>query len=351
MLFPRIAERTLARRSAPRADELHFAIAEDGWRLALHRYRPAVGISRRHPVVLCHGMGANHVGFDLAPEVSLSRRLSALGFDVFAIDLRGHGASDPATLRGPHRWGFSFDDYLNLDMPAVLEKVLETSGGPAVHWVGHSMGGILLYAHLAASGGAKLCSGIAIGSTLDYSSSQSGFKKSLWLRPFGRYVPAVPLGSALALGAPLTGRFGTALERFNLWPGNVDPVLVRRLHAKVFGTVSTAVLLQLSTAFTPGGLRSADGSRRYLDDLRAAEVRTPVLALAGDRDEQCPPGATERTLAALRCRTELVECGLAQGHSSHYGHFDLIIGRRAPIEVWPAMEAWLVDHDRRYAVA
>jgi fermentation-respiration switch protein FrsA (DUF1100 family) len=130
-----------------------------------------------------------------------------------------------------------------------------------------------------------------------------------------------------------------------VWPGNVDPVLVRRLHATVFGTVSTAVLLQLSTAFTSGGLRSADGSRSYLDDLRAAEVSTPVLALAGDRDEQCPLGATERTLGALRSRTRLAEFGIAHGHSSHYGHFDLIIGKRAPAEVWPAIEAWLIEHD------
>jgi fermentation-respiration switch protein FrsA (DUF1100 family) len=109
--------------------------------------------------------------------------------------------------------------------------------------------------------------------------------------------------------------------------------------------VSTAVLLQLSTAFTPGGLRSADGSRRYLDDLRLARVSTPVLALAGDRDEQCPLGASERTLAVLRGRTKLAEYGVAQGHSSHYGHFDLIIGKRARVEVWPAMEAWLIEHD------
>jgi alpha-beta hydrolase superfamily lysophospholipase len=345
MNLPWIAERSPVRRKAARADELHFATTDDGWRIALHRYRARADTPRRHPVVLCHGLAANHLGFDLAPEVSLARRLAAIGFDVFALDLRGHGASDRATLRGPHRWGFSFDDYLHRDVPAVLSKVLATSGAPALHWVGHSMGGILLYAQLAALGASKLVSGIAIGSTLDYSSSSSGFHKSLWLRPIGKYVPAVPLGRAMALGAPFTGRFATAFERFNVWPDNVDPVLVRRLHAEVFGTVSTPVLLQLGTAFTPGGLRSADGSRRYLDDLRAANVTTAVLALVGDRDEQCPPGASELTLAALRGQTRLAEFGIAHGHVSHYGHFDLIIGKRAPIEVWPTIEAWLVEHD------
>ncbi len=328
------------------ADERLFATADDGWRVALHRYLPAADAPRRrHPVILCHGLAANRVGFDLAPEVSLSRRLAALGFDVFALELRGHGDSDPASLRGARRWGFSFDDYLRRDVPAAIDAVRTLTGAPRVHWVGHSMGGILLYAHLASGGAATLASGTAIGSSLDYSASASGFHRTLKLRRLGAYIPAVPLGGAMVLSAPWAGRFGSSFERFNLWPENVAPQLVRTLHASAFHTVSTAVLLQLATAFEPGGLRSADGTRRYLDDLRAAKVETPVLALAADRDEQCPPGATEVTLDALRGPTRLVEHGLAHGHGSHYGHFDLVIGRQAAREVWPTLEAWLIEHD------
>src|SRR3954468_15467497 len=110
--------------STQAADERHFATADDGWRLALHRYRP-VGPAHRLPVILCHGLGANHFGFDLAPEVSLARRLAALGFDVFALELRGHGDSDAASFRGARRWGFSFDDYLHRDVPAAIARVRE----------------------------------------------------------------------------------------------------------------------------------------------------------------------------------------------------------------------------------
>jgi polyhydroxyalkanoate synthase subunit PhaC len=348
-MLSRLVDRAVARyaRTAV-ADERHFATTSDGWRLALHRYRARGhegAVPRRLPVILCHGLAANHAGFDLAPEVSLARRLAALGWDVFSLELRGHGHSDAASLSGERRWGFSFDDYLKKDVPAAIDRVRELAGAPAVHWVGHSMGGILLYAYLASTGGVGLASGTAIGSSLDYSASASGFHDLLRFRPLGRLVPAVPLGGLIKLATPFSGRFGTSFERFNFWPSNVDGALVRMLHASTFHTVSTPVLLQLATAFEKGGLRSWDGTRCYLDDLRAARVTTPVLALAADKDEQCPPGATEATLDALAGPTQLAEHGPAFGHGSHYGHFDLVIGRNAAHEVWPSLERFLAAND------
>ena len=334
------------RRRISEADELRFAHGGDGWRIALHRYRPAAGAPpRRHPVILCHGLAANRVTFDLDAEVSLARRLAGLGFDVYALELRSHGVSQAARLAGPRRWGFSFDDYLGHDVPAAIDAVRALSGAPQVHWIGHSMGGILLYAHLASGGASSIASGVAIGSSLDYSGSVSAYHSTLGLRRYGGLSPVIPVGFALALTEPWNGRAGLALKRFNLWPENVEPHLVRRLHARAFHSVSTAVLLQLATAFEPGGLRSRDHKRRYLDDLRAASVTTPVLALAGDRDAQCSVAAAAVPLAALTGRTQLAACGREHGHSSHYGHFDLVIGRRAHLEVWPAIEGWLAAHD------
>jgi alpha-beta hydrolase superfamily lysophospholipase len=334
------------RRRMSEADELRRIGSRDGWPIALHRYRPAAGAPpRRAAVVLCHGLASNRVTFDLAPDVSLARRLAGLGFDVFSLELRSHGASEAARLTGLRRWGFSFDDYLLSDVPAAIDAAREIAGTTRVHWIGHSMGGILLFAHLASGGAAAIASGVAIGSSLDYSAATSAFHATLGLRRFAGLSPVIPVGAALALSAPWTGRSSTALERFNLWPENVAPRLVRRLHARAFHSVSTGVLLQLATAFEPGGLRSRDRGRVYLDDLRAAAVVTPVLALAGDRDAQCTAEAAAVPLAALAGPTRLAAFGRVHGHASHYGHFDLIIGRQARAEVWPTIEAWLQEHD------
>ena len=67
-----------------------------------------------------------------------------------------------------------------------------------------------------------------------------------------------------------------------------------------------------------------------------------MLALAGDRDAQCPPAAARETLEALgSTKRKLVVAGPESGMADHYGHFDLLIGRRAPQEVFPLIHEWL----------
>lgn len=321
-----------------REDEAHLAATPDGCRVALARYRPR-GAAREAPVVLVHGLAACRVSFDLAPEVSLARALADAGWDTWSVELRGHGRA-----RGPRAYGF--DDHLERDLPAALAAVQAATGAPRVHAIGHSMGGILVLAHLA-RGGDDLASAAVIGSALDYSGSASDFHRWVRASALGRVLPAVPLGALASLAAPLLARAPGPLgnlapiERFMVWPSNVDPRLVRRLHAAAFHSVPTAVLLQLATAFSLGGLRSKDGAVRYLDGL--ARTSTPVLALIGDRDRQCHEAAVRRTIAVAR--GEVVVLGRDAGHGDHYGHFDPIIGRRARDEVWPHLLRWLEARD------
>jgi alpha-beta hydrolase superfamily lysophospholipase len=339
----------------PPADELHFVRTADGWRVALSRYRArlesgdASSTARAQPVILCHGLAANRVTWDLAPEVSLARHLAGRGYDVWSLELRGHGRSDRPTLwsiltlRRRYRW--TFDDYLEKDLPAALAFVRERTGSPRVHWVGHSMGGILLYAHLATGGSADIASGVTLGSSVDYSGSASGFHSVTRLRRVARYLGPIPIGPAALFGAPLAGRFGAAIERFNYCPENVEPHLLRQMSASVSHTTSSRVLEQLATGFLPGGLQSYDGSKHYLRGLSSAT--TGVLSIAGSRDEQCPPEAARATVEAFASATaRLMVVGRDQGQAEHYGHFDLIIGRRAPVEVYPAIDSWIDRHDR-----
>jgi polyhydroxyalkanoate synthase len=305
---------------------------------------PTRTASRRHPVVCCHGLGANHGAFDAGPDLSLARELAARSYTVFLLDLRGHGASEHPTWRGEHRFGWAFDDYLLSDMPAAIDAACHAVGSRAVHWIGHSMGGLLLYAYLAGGGSSAIRSGVTIGSSLDYSGSASGFKRLAGLRRFAARVPAIPIGPILRAAAPFIGRTTTPLERFNIWPTNVEPAVWRKLSIEGFHWVSGPVMAQLATAMDPGGLRSRDGSIRYTDGLAAASA--PVLALAGDRDEQCPPDAARVTHEALgSARRELRVFGPEHGQEDHYGHFDMLVGRRVHEEVFPHVFAWLDEHD------
>jgi hypothetical protein len=142
----------------------------------------------------------------------------------------------------------------------------------------------------------------------------------------------------------LVGRIETRFERFNVWPSNTDPELWRRIARRGFHPVSPPVMAQLSTAMTRGGLRSVDGSVAYIEGLAAAT--SPVLSLAGTRDPQCPPEAARGTLEAVgSARRELRVFGREHGHADEYGHFDLLMGRRAEREVYPHIERWLDESD------
>jgi hypothetical protein len=113
----------------------------------------------------------------------------------------------------------------------------------------------------------------------------------------------------------------------------------------VWHTLSAGVLEQLATIFDEGGLRSAESGAPYKEQLAA--VRTPLLLVAGDQDRQCPPDAARTTFNALdpaRCRLLLL--GPEHGVAAHYGHFDLIIGRSAPEDVYPHLLGWLERCDR-----
>ncbi|MCA9565814.1 MAG: alpha/beta fold hydrolase, partial [Myxococcales bacterium] len=94
------------------ADSTYYATTNDGWRLAIHRYR-----GDGDPVVLCHGMGANAFNMDLGRRNGLATFLRDEGFDVWNVDLRGHGASriPPNNKRRYRRW--TFDDHAMMDVP------------------------------------------------------------------------------------------------------------------------------------------------------------------------------------------------------------------------------------------
>ena len=324
-------------------EELIFARADDGWRIALTRLRARGTGHGGSAVICCHGLAANHVAFDPDERHSIARHLAEHGHDVFLLDLRGHGRSERPSRRTGRRWGWSFDDYLRRDVPAAIARVREL-GARTVHWIGHSMGGLLLYAHLARGNDPAVDSGIAVASSLDYSGARSGFHRLVPLKRIAAGLPLVPIDLVAAASARLVGRVVGPFEAFNVWPSNVEPAVWHRVCSRGFHAVSTPVLLQLSTAMQPRGLLSSDGMECYLEGLARSDV--PVLALAGDRDAQCPPAAARATLEALGSpRRRCLVFGTGEGHADHYGHFDLLIGRRARDEVWPHVVRWLEGAD------
>ena len=338
----------------PRPDEIHFTHATDGWRLALQRYRPrpdgdARAPHRSDPVLLLHGLGGNHALFDLGVHddqmyvPSLARWLRERGHDVWVCDLRGSGRS---ARPGPGRamqWDWSVDDFIQLDTPAFVSYILQQTGRPRLHWVGHSLGGILMLCHCCLHGSPQVASGTVISAGLDYSGTPTNYRFIEPLKGLGRYLQRVPSGLLSKAMSPIVGLWSNTIETFNTYPGSTARAAQQAIYRVGTQDVAGEALYQLSSLFTPGGLRSMDGRTCY--SLLADNITTPVLLISGDRDMQCSPEVPEKTRRLLKGEQHDVKhFGKCHGHDTHYGHFDLVCGGNAEADVFPCIGDWLGTH-------
>lgn len=315
----------------PAPAQTHEVTTDDGLRLTLRRVPPAGQSRGGPPVMLLHGLAANHRAFHLRDR-SLAAWLAMRGHDVWLPELRGHGDSDR-----PEQ-GWRLDDYLHRDLPLLLEAILAETGARHLHWVGHSMGGILLMGYGILNPDAPIASGLAIGSALDYTVGASGFERLLKLRPVIERLPTVPYGTLMHLLAPALGRGPRPLEAFNVWPSNIEPEISRAIHARCFHGIPTSLLTSLATTFEPEGLRLESGFR-FVD--HASRLSFPVRLLAGSRDAQVSVDAVRHTAGLLGVPTDVIVHGPERGDADHYGHWDLLVGQRAEDETWPSVARWL----------
>ena len=165
----------------PAGAQEHILQTDDGWTNLLVRY-PGKG----PPVLFVHGMGANRYNFDLNPRQSLARTAAAAGWDCWVVELRGRGRSQAP--EGKADW--NFEDFLHRDLTSAVRRVQEITGKP-VHWVGHSMGGMLGVAFVECYGDAAVRSLTLFGTPLAFERDQ--WMLRLWgtLAQVHRVVPTM----------------------------------------------------------------------------------------------------------------------------------------------------------------
>ncbi len=321
-------------------DETFHVMTTDGWRVAVRHYRPRVASKFLEPVILCHGLGANHYNVDLDERFGLAQFLAARGRECFVISLRGHRGSDRPARGNGLRWGFSFDDYRNYDVPAVIRAVLERSGAPRAQWVAHSMGGMLALS-LGGTPLEPLLGGgiVAIG-------SPSSFADQPYLQKLARLgiriagSTRLPTRALSKLVAPLTGYVEPPYAELAVAPRSIDGAVLRKLYANGFEDMSAGVLQQFDDWVNGDYFRSLDRTVDYQDSMRA--LRVPVLLVGGNKDMLAPPRCMQKGFDRVGSEDKtLVLLGREYGSASDYGHGDLIFGRTAPEEIFPSVAAWL----------
>jgi len=321
------------------APDICYVPTHDGWALALYRYHAA---SPGAPAaILCSGYGCNRLFIDYDEQYSLARYLARKGFDAWVVELRGRGASHPLPgCREPNSW--TFDDLARVDVPTVIQFVQRQVGHRRICWIGHSMGGMVLYAHLGlVREEAGLGAGVTLGSPIGFPGPASQLARSV-----GQLLMALPgperVPQRAVLGALWHLVGWTRALQVGMNPDNVDRPLVGRALRRSISNVSRAKLHQLSQWSLRNVFASVDGSIDYRSNLR--HIRTPMLMVAGACDRLAPPshvGAAQGLLATREKR--MVVVGREQNFSTDYGHVDLVFGRRAADEVYPLIADWVGD--------
>ncbi|KAH1063861.1 hypothetical protein J1N35_028848 [Gossypium stocksii] len=250
------------------------------------------------------------------------------------------------------KYDWDFDHYLEEDVPAAMEYIraqTKPKDGKLLA-IGHSMGGILLYAMLSRcrSEGRepRLKAVVTMASALDYRCSKP-LKVLLPLADPAQAlnVPAVPFGTLLAAAYPLASRPPYVLGWLNDLISAEDmmhPELLEKLVLNNFCTIPTKLIMQLTSAFGDKGLCDRSGKLSYRDHLNKSNV--PVLAIAGDQDLICPPEAVEET-AKLFPENLVTYKLFGEPHGPHYAHYDLVGGRLAMEQVYPCIVQFLSQYD------
>lgn len=320
-------------------DQVHYATTEDGFLLALYRYLPKEKNDGLPPVICCHGLVENRFIYDLGHR-SLARYLSGRGHEVWLLELRGQGDSRRRTAGRKFHWNWDFDDHAFRDLPAAVELVCKQTGADKVNWIGHSMGGMILYANLAKNGPEnRIHRAVTLGSPGSFSSGSKLFKVILAVEPLIKIkkAPMTFLNDLWLFWAEIgLVRLAFMANPKNLTAGWYQKFLVNAIQSTGMKLVSHFAHFIRHKCFS-----SRTGDRF---DYRAnlGNFKVPLLAVAGDRDGLVPPFRVKRVYDEIgSAEKKYLEVGKTAGHPVGYGHCDLIIGDRVDSEVWPQAADWL----------
>jgi pimeloyl-ACP methyl ester carboxylesterase len=351
------------------AVEDHEFDTADGVTLRLKRYANPGG----SPVLLCHGFGGCGTSFDLPSEGhNLAVFLARQGFDVWISSWRGCGNEPYASGCGD--WTHTIDDLAIYDAPALVDGVAAATG-KRVFWIGHSMGGHILYMYLqgvrfedghvvsdpqlVAERHEKLSGGITAGSPPGFRYEKGEPYSMVFGSRAGKAVLNAMNQEMLKkeVTAPHVsglGGVGNALEKhprivmafsrtpfviFTYCRRNTDKDTTTMLAMLGQGDASAGMYVQLFSAILdeqflehPG--RCSPGTQ-YDYTSNMGLVSLPIFFLTGTGD--FANAATIKALGYDRVASVTKEYVCLEG----YGHTDLIMGRNVEREVFPLMSGWI----------
>ncbi len=279
-------------------------------------------------ILLIHGFGQNRYAWHL-PSRSFANHLARAGFDVFNVDLRGHGRSREL---GPARMG-TLEEYYREDLPAAIDEVRSHIGKDApLYLVGHSLGGLVSYASAPALGDA--IAGIAtIGSPFAFGDGSHAVLRGLSFAAKFANRNGLPNIKMSLREVSTALRSIRAIAEMRLYPipirgwhrGALEPLVLDEHLRLAFDHVGLGEFTELVSAqlFREGSSETEAFSRLEL----------PLLVIAGTNDDLAPPRSVKKAFDRSRSKEKTYL-------ELPFGHIDLLVGRNAPDTTWRSVTEW-----------
>lgn len=325
------------------------ATTPDGRVLTLMRKRSPEILAGAPAVILVHGLGQNRLTWDLGHR-SLANYLAERKMDVFLLELRGHGLSRSGAASCPR----SFEDYVERDAPAAIEAVAGLRPDAPVFWCGHSLGGMIAYA-LRPDTARRLAGIIAIASPIHFGRGVPLLRyisrhllravDHPWLlRLHPPFFHADLVGRIIALLLPVVDHPWWRPLPWQLWrPGSMERGVLKERVTRGFDHEGVEVILQL---FRWAARRDFSGPGvDYRERLK--RLRVPILFLAGNGDGVVPLSSIRPGYEMVPVADKTLKIFNAQLNQVDFGHIDIILGDKAPEEVWPYLARWIEERTER----
>ncbi len=298
-----------------------YYTTKDGWRAPVY-YLPVLPLGCGEPVIIAHGLGVNHNTLQFDQETSLAWTLQRAGYAVYLISYRcDSGAISPTKNSGD----YDFDDIAHKDVPAAIDAVLEHSSFPKAIWIGHGLGGQLLYGHLANEGAGSISAATTICSPTLFSEAKSAAKaRALALSLIPQNL-TLPIKQLATLAAPAL-RSHREMKR-------VDGPKVRGVLLYGTESLNSGLLRQVNRWINAGFLCNRGGTVDIVEGM--ANIELPLQVIYTSPSDA---SGAARPLKFLKGASDQIELG------DTWGLFDPLLGEDAHRIVHPKIVEWINRH-------
>lgn len=341
----------------------YAARTSDGWDLSITRYSGGPYKIKKAAVVLCHGFNINSSFWDLGERVSLARYLAKNGYDVWAPSLRGSGDSSKPLISNirsmvkleimklPRRilkmptdivkFNWTIDDHILKDVPSIIDVVKKESRFSKIYWIGHSMGGIIMYGYLETMGQKNIAGFIPIGSMMIIPHPLTGHLKTVATqKPLMNASLLINTTMASQLRNVTLGTIKNPIEDLLLNRENMYDDIVFRFFRIAIDDTAPGVVSQFSDSIRTGSMLSKNRAYNYTDNLHL--VKVPIMIMGGGADGFVSESSLRATYEAVSSGDKgIMVFSRLYGYSADYGHCDLVLGKNSEKEVYPVILNWL----------